>query len=117
MKYVLLFCGTREQQQAWENMTEEARNDRYAQVGRWFTENQARIGPGNQLHPPLTATSVRFQESGEPLIYDGPFLEGNEIIGGYTEIHVADLDEALQMAKAWPGGGTIEIRPTRSPAQ
>jgi hypothetical protein len=26
MKYVLLFCGTREQQQAWEeDMTEEAR--------------------------------------------------------------------------------------------
>ncbi len=34
MKYVLLFCGTREQQQAWEEMSEEARSAQYAHVGR-----------------------------------------------------------------------------------
>ena len=32
MKYVLLFCGTRELQQAWEDMTEEARSAQYAEV-------------------------------------------------------------------------------------
>ena len=42
---------------------------------------------------------------------DGPFLEGNEVIGGYAEIDVADLDEALRMAKAWPPRGAVEIRP------
>jgi hypothetical protein len=26
-------------------------------------------------------------------------------------VEVADLDEALSMAKTWPGGGTVEIRP------
>jgi hypothetical protein len=43
--------------------------------------------------------------SGEPLVIDGPFLEGNELIGGYAEIDVADLDAALAMAKgvAWRG--------------
>jgi hypothetical protein len=35
----------------------------------------------------------------------------NELIGGYAEIDVADLDEALAMAKSWPGGGAVEIRP------
>jgi hypothetical protein len=44
-------------------------------------------------------------------VSDGPFLEGNEVIGGYIEIDVADLDEALQMAKTWPGRGIVEIRP------
>jgi hypothetical protein len=44
-------------------------------------------------------------------VIDGPFLEGNELIGGYAEIEVADLDEALAVAKAWPGGGAVEIRP------
>jgi len=111
MKYVLLFCGTREQQKAWEEMTEEARNAQYAQVGRWFTENSARIGPGNQLQPPQMATTVRFQHTGEPIIHDGPFLEGNEVIGGYVEITVADLDEALRLARTWPGRGTVEVRP------
>jgi hypothetical protein len=40
-----------------------------------------------------------------------PYLEGKESIGGYAEIEVADLDEALRMAKTWPGRGTVEIRP------
>lgn len=111
MKYVLLFCGTREQQQAWENMTEEARNAQYAQVGRWFAEHSAKLGPGNQLQPPQTATTVRFQSTGEPLIHDGTFLEGNEVIGGYVEVTVADLDEALHLAKTWPARGAVEIRP------
>jgi hypothetical protein len=111
MKYVLLFCGTREQQQAWEDMTEEARAQQYERVGRWFAENRAKLGPSNQLQPPQTATTVRFQDSGEPLVHDGAFIEGNEVIGGYAEINVADLDEALHLAKTWPARGTVEIRP------
>jgi hypothetical protein len=112
MKYVLLFCGTREAQEAWEqDMSEEERAAQYARVAQWFEEHRAKIGPGNQLQPPQTATTVRFQGTGEPLIHDGPFIEGNEVIGGYTEINVADLDEALRMAKTWPARGIVEIRP------
>ncbi len=111
MKYVLLFCGTREQQQAWEAMSEEERLAQYAQVGHWFAEHRAKIGPGNQLQPPQTATTIRFQDTGEPIIHDGAFLEGNEVIGGYVEITVDDLDEALRMAKTWPARGTVEVRP------
>ncbi len=66
IKYVLLFCGTREQQQAWEEMSEEARQAQYAQVGRWFAEYAAKLGPGNQLQSPNTATTVRFQGDGSP---------------------------------------------------
>src|SRR5690349_5260892 len=111
MKYVFLFCGTREQQQAWEEMTEEARNRQYAQVGQWFAENRAKLGASNQLQPPHTATTVRFPDAGEPVVRDGPFIEGNEVIGGYVEVEAADLDEALRLARAWPGRGTVEIRP------
>jgi hypothetical protein len=111
MKFVLLFCGTRELQQAWIDLTEEARSAQYAEVGRWFAEHGARLGPGNQLQPPFTATTVRFHGKGEPTIHDGPFIEGNEVIGGYIEINVADLDEALRLAKTWPAGGIVEVRP------
>ncbi len=111
MKYVLLFCGTRELQQAWIDLTEEARSAQYAEVGRWFAEHGAKLGPGNQLQPPSTATTVRFQGKGEPIIHDGPFIEGNEVIGGYVEINVADLDEALRLARSWPAGGAVEVRP------
>jgi hypothetical protein len=112
MKYVLLFLGTREQQEAWEQkLSEEERAQQYERVGRWFAENASRLGHANQLQGPETATSVRFAPNGEPIVHDGPFLEGNEVVGGYVEVTVADLDEALRMAKTWPARGTVEIRP------
>jgi hypothetical protein len=74
-------------------------------------ENRARIGASNQLQGPNTATTVRFDKKGTPIVKDGPFMEGKEIVGGYCEIEVANLDEALEMAKSWPGRGAVEIRP------
>jgi hypothetical protein len=111
MKYVLMFCGTAEDAAAFAALTPEELGARYAEVGAWFAEHQARIGPSNQLQGRETATSVRFGPSGPPVVTDGPFLESKEDIGGYAEIDVADLDEALRMAKTWPGRGTVEIRP------
>lgn len=111
MKFVLLFCGTAEDAAAFYAMTPDELAARYAQVGAWFAEHQAKIGGTNQLQGPEAATSVRFGPEGPPVVTDGPYLEGKEGIGGYAEIDVADLDEALRMAKTWPGRGTVEIRP------
>jgi hypothetical protein len=111
MKYVLLFCGTDEDAAAFEALSPEELRVRYAQVGAWFAEHRSKIGGSNQLQGPDTATSVRSGPDGSPVVTDGPFLEGKEAIGGYAEIEVADLDEALRMAKTWPGRGTVEIRP------
>ena len=111
MKYILLFCGNDEDAAAFAALTPEELKTRYAQVGAWFAEHRSRIAASGQLQGPQTATSVRFGVAGPPVVTDGPFLEGKEQIGGYAEIDVADLDEALRMAKAWPGRGTVEIRP------
>jgi hypothetical protein len=111
MKYVLLFCGTAEDAAAFAAMSPDELRARYAEVGAWFVEHGSKIGPSNQLQGPETSTSVRFGPEGLPVVTDGPFLEGKEAIGGYAEIDVADLDEALRMAKTWPGRGTVEIRP------
>jgi hypothetical protein len=74
------------------------------------------------LHPPSTATVVRYQR-GEVLITDGPFAEGKEHIGGFLIIKAPDLDAALEWAgKAAraltlvgrgyiDGGLPIEVRP------
>jgi hypothetical protein len=111
MKYVMLFCGTAEDAAAFEALSPDELGERYAEVGAWFAEHRAKIGATGQLQGPQTATSVRFGSQGPPVVMDGPFLEGKESIGGYAEIDVADLDEALGMAKTWPGRGTVEIRP------
>jgi hypothetical protein len=111
MKYVFLFCGTAADQAAFDTLSPEQLRERYAEVGRWFAQNHARLGHGNQLQGPDTATTVRFEANGKPVVRDGLFLEGKEIVGGYTEVEVANLDEALAMAKSWPGRGTVEVRP------
>jgi hypothetical protein len=115
MKYVLLFCGDEQDAAAFEALTPDELAARYAEVGAWFAENQSKIGGANQLQSPASATSVRFGLEGPPVVTDGPYLEGKENIGGYAEIEVADLDEALRMAKTWPGRGTVEIRPVMTP--
>ncbi|HZU13321.1 MAG TPA: YciI family protein [Chloroflexota bacterium] len=111
MKYVLLFGGTREAQQAWDTMPDDVRQQAYTRVEQWFRENGSKITGGYQLQSPGTATTVRLDGNGGSMVTDGPFIEGNEVIGGYAEIEVGDLDEALRMARTWPGGGIVEIRP------
>jgi hypothetical protein len=111
MKYVFLFCGTAADQAAFDDLTPEELRERYTEVGRWFAEHRGRLGHANQLQGPETGTTVRFQDRGRPIVKDGLFLEGKEVVGGYTEVEVSDLDEALAMVKSWPGGGTVEIRP------
>lgn len=111
MRYMLLFCGSDEDRRAFDAMTEEQLRARYVEVARWFSENDERIVASAQLQPRDAATTLRFSSEGEPLVTDGPFLEGREDIGGYATIDVADFDAALAMARAWPGRGSVEIRP------
>jgi hypothetical protein len=115
MKYVFLFCGTAADQEAFDALTPGELRERYARVGRWFAEHRDRLGNGNQLQGPETGTTVMFQGGGRSIVKDGLFLEGKELVGGYTEVEVGDLDEAIAMAKTWPGGGMVEIRPVVEP--
>ena len=110
MKYILLFCGTRDSPLPASSPEDVQRA--YADVGDWLTRNSSRIGSIHQLQPPDTATTVLLQGHRRPIIKDGPFLEGKELVAGYCEIDVADLDEALELATTWPGRTqAVEIRP------
>lgn len=64
------------------------------------------------LHPPSTATVLRFQEGGM-LTTDGPFAEAKEHIGGFVIVKAADLDEALEWGRKLARVITlpIEVRP------
>jgi len=67
---------------------------------------------GAGLAAAALATTVRT-ENGSQTIHDGPFAESKEQLGGYHLIDVADLDEAIAIAKRVPlsENGAIEIRP------
>ena len=67
---------------------------------------------GEGLQPSATATTVKIQESGDPIVTDGPFAETKEQLGGYYLLDCKDLDDALAWAKKIPmPGGSVEVRP------
>jgi hypothetical protein len=110
MKYVLLFVETEQFAADLAAMDEPERERAYAGVRQWFADHHDKITHHTHLLPPDTATTVRL-DRGEPLISDGPFVEGKEVVSGFAEIDVADLDEALRIAKSWPACPLVEIRP------
>lgn len=63
------------------------------------------------LHPLSAGARVSFA-GGEPTVTDGPFIETNEVLGGYWMIRVHSKDEAVDWAKRCPArpNEIIEIR-------
>ena len=110
MKYLLLFVGTREDQNRWDGMSKEQYATAMAAAGKWFDEytHSGKIEGGLQLTG-SGVTTVQPQ-NGSRVVTDGPFIESREVIGGFAIVNVKDLDEAQAMALAWPGG-PVEIWP------
>ena len=42
---------------------------------------------------------------------DGPFIEAKESVGNYAVVEVESENEAHTIAKRWPAGGIVEVRP------
>jgi hypothetical protein len=110
VKYVLLFVETEQFAKDMAAMSPSERERAYDRVNEWFANHADKLRGGSKLKAPETATTVRL-DRGEPVITDGPFVEGKEVVSGYVEIEVADLDEALQAVKTWPGCPVVEVRP------
>jgi hypothetical protein len=110
MKYVLLFGGTMEGAELLPSPAREEAVSDYRKSSEWFEKyyKTGKVVGGEELQGPSTATTVS-RKNGKVIVTDGPFIESKEVIGGFALIEVADLDEALAMAKEWPG--TVEIRP------
>jgi hypothetical protein len=113
MKYVLLFVEPEQYAKDLEAMDQADRDRAFMLVGQWFMENADKVKGGSKLRPPDTATTVRM-DRGDPVVLDGPFVEGKEVVSGYAEVEAADLDEVLAMVKTWPGCPVVEIRPLES---
>jgi hypothetical protein len=111
LKYVLLFVETEKFETDLETMSQSDRDRAYELVGKWFVDNSHKIRSHGKLQPAHTATTVRLGADGDPIVIDGPFVEGKEVVSGYAEVEVTDLDEALRMIRNWPGCPVIEIRP------
>ena len=109
MRYMLLFAGD---QDVYDAMTAEDSQAMLQEVGEWWGSHSAdgTIQGGEQLQPPRTAKSVRHSGSDRQVL-DGPFIEAKEQVGGFAIVEVASLDDALDLARTWPAGGVVEVRP------
>ncbi|WP_443191514.1 YciI family protein [Pseudomonas indica] len=63
------------------------------------------------LHPLASGARVSFA-GGKPTVTDGPYVETNEVLGGYWMIRVNSKEEAIEWAKRCPAGDNevIELR-------
>jgi hypothetical protein len=100
MQYMLLITqgewlesGTQHQQQ------QQVMDGLMGWWGRLAAEGK--LKGGNQLQPPHTATTVVI-DHGQSMLLDRPLMEAKEAIGGYGLIDVADLDEAIAIARSYP---------------
>ena len=106
--YMLLFRGT-----DWTNdLSPEQLQRVLSDWANWFERliQEGQCTGGHPLHP--EGKVVAGKDGG--LVTDGPFAESKEAIGGYFYLRVADLEEALQIAKQCPGleyGCVVEVRP------
>ena len=83
MKYVLMFVETEEYAKELEAMAPDERDRAYQRVMQWFDDHRDKIRSGNKLQAAESATTVRFG-GGVPMTTDGPFIEGKEVISGFT---------------------------------
>lgn len=108
---MLMFCKSEEDDQRFDAMSEDQRAHLFQQVAEWQTQYHASfVEQGYRLERPRAATTIRHK-NGSVVVTDGPFVETGEVVGGYSIIDVADLDEALRIARAFPACPTVEIRP------
>lgn len=111
MRYMLTFYADADE---WMALPEVEREAGVAEIGRWFGEHAraGRIVEGHRLAPGVKTVRLgRVRKKDRPLVSDGPFAEAKEAVGSYAIVEVANENEALEIAKGWPAGGIVEVRP------
>jgi hypothetical protein len=112
MLYAILCYNDEDTVWSWSQEEDKAVMDRLAVVNERLTK-AGKMGTSLRLLPTTAATTLRKTQD-PPLIIDGPFAETKEQLLGFYLIEVADLEDALsvarELAEANPGGA-YEIRP------
>ncbi len=110
-KYMLLIYGS---EAGMANVTPEQLQKEYEAYAAYTNDIKERGAwvAGEGLDRTSTATTVRVKD-GETVTSDGPFAETKEQLGGFYEIEVGNLDDAIKAASMVPGAryGSIEVRP------
>lgn len=106
--YLMLFRGTQWEKGLAPEKVQEVVGDWYAWYERLLQDGKCTGGT-----PLLNEGKLISGQHGQT-VFDGPFAESKEAIGGYFYLRVADENEAVQIARQCPGlefGCVVELRP------
>ncbi|MBV8719827.1 MAG: YciI family protein [Chloroflexi bacterium] len=99
MQYMLLITQGEWLETGSQNEQQSVMNTLMGWWGRLAAEGK--LKGGAQLQAPATATTVVI-DHGKSMLLDRPLMEAKEAIGGYGLVDVADLDEAVAIARSYP---------------
>jgi len=109
-RYVLLLAY---EPGGWDAASEEVRQqffDAHHAFEEYVAARGRRLASG-ALADADTATTVRHT-GGVATVTDGPYVETVELVGGYYDVELPDLDSAIEAAQLLPPSYAVEIRPT-----
>lgn len=98
----------------WMSLPEAERDAAIVEIGAWYRDHarSGKIVEGSRLAPGVkTVRMGRVRRKDRPVVSDGPFMEAKEGVGSYAIVEVSGEDEAIEIAKRWPAGGIVEVRP------
>jgi hypothetical protein len=113
MLYMLLCYNNETEVMSWTPEQDAAVMERLSVVHDRLTA-AGKLGPSGRLD--ATATAKTLVKTDTPFVIDGPFAETKEQFLGFYVLDVADMDEALGVARelgAANPGGAYEVRPMR----
>jgi hypothetical protein len=106
-KFLFVYRGAAE---TVSRMTPEEMQQHMQRWEKWIGEGMQKgwmTDPGDALTP-------EGRVVGAKVVSDGPFVESKEVVGGFSIVEAANIDDAARLAKGCPGvgvGGTVEVRP------
>lgn len=106
--YLLLFRGNMWDRGLSPEQLQKVVSDWFAWFERLKDEGKCTGG-----HPLEKEGKIVSGKQGRT-VADGPFAESKEAVGGYFYLQVADIDEAIEIARQCPGleyGAVVEVRP------
>jgi hypothetical protein len=107
-EYLLIFRGTDWDKGLSPEQIQKVTGEFMAWFQRLLKEGTAKTGQ------PLEHEGKIVSGKKGRTVADGPFAESKEAIGGYFLLLVANIDEAVAIAKQCPTldyGGKVEVRP------
>jgi len=110
-KFMLIFHAAQAQETAF---AEQSPQEIQAEIEKWNHWIGGIAAQGKMLGADALLPFGKTISQGGQLVTDGPYTEGKEIVGGYTIVRAASIEEAAELAQGCPildGPGSLEIRP------